>query len=220
MNVAPAAEVEPAGRVLRHDDPRPALELPRDHQLLLIAAAQRAARGVRARGARSPNWSSSSRRAVARRPPVDPAPADPRLRRARAEHHVLGQREVGDQSFGGAVLGDERHRARDLEPAAERRRSAGHRAEQLALAVALDRRDADDLARRARSSEAWREPGAALPRHVERRRSGSDRPVAPGAARPRRRDGRGRSPIIAAARTPACVPRTAPAAPPRPDAAP
>ena len=57
------------------------------------------------------------------------------------------ERHRRNQSLGGAVLGDEGDRLRDLPEAAEGMDAPSDRAQQLPLAVPLHRGDADDLAR-------------------------------------------------------------------------
>src|SRR6266550_2880461 len=93
MDIGRGTDVEAAGRILRHDHPGGADELPPDHQLLLIAAAQ--LRGSHVRPGRDHSeFPQQHGGALAREAPIDPPPPKPGIARMGAEDHVLREREL------------------------------------------------------------------------------------------------------------------------------
>ena len=146
-------------------------------------------------GCRRRDWRPSSRsrargRAAARGPRrsmrgLAGAIDEPEARQPVEDPHadILAHREVEEQALGVAVVGDEadaggadRAGRRPVEPRAAhpttpalRGVDAGERAQELALALALDPGEADDLAR-ARGQTHVVEAGAAEPGHFEQQR--------------------------------------------------
>src|SRR5262245_16905837 len=140
------AQVESARRILGDHHARLARQLAADHDLLLVPPAERRGRHVRPRR----HHAELAQQAGGPRPgdfPIHPPPANPRVVGPGPEHHVLGERERGNQSFRRAVLRNERHRPRDLAAPPQRLQAPRDGPEQLALPVPFHGRDADDLAR-------------------------------------------------------------------------
>ena len=210
-----------AARGLRGDEhARVAGDLAGDDALLLVAARQR-------RGQRSgppPRTSYSLIRLAARsRMRVDQQPAAPRQlgRVVLAQGEVLRQREVEDEAAALAVLGDVRdavadHAARagvghvvaaDDDRARIDRPQAGDRLDELALAVAVDAGQGDDLARAHGQRGAADRGQAAVVAHLEVARPRAPAPSAPPAAS--RRAAAPRGPPSAGPATPRSRPRWA-----------
>ena len=153
------ADIDAAGRLRRDEQRQVAAELARQHDLLLVAARERAHRGADARAAHV-ELAELLLREFVQRPPLQIPGLDERLAARAVEHEVLGDRERPDETVFVAVLGDEAdalvedppHAPADELLAVERCGAAhlGLEAEQrfgqLRLPVALDTGDGEDLA--------------------------------------------------------------------------
>ena len=143
-------------------------QLARHHDALLVAAAQRRRGDLRARrGDRI--LLEQLRHAVPRPAPIHGAAAKPRIGGRRTEHEVLGERHLGNETFSRSVFRDERDGFRHLATPTQRDDPSRDGPQQLALAVALDCRDAHDLTRPDdERCPAQRDPESVVARDVER----------------------------------------------------
>src|SRR6478736_6247032 len=153
------ADVEPSRRLSGDQDLRVAVDLTREHDLLLVAAGQ--APGAR-RGTAPAHVELPDQRARPLNQPAGEEPAEARRggRAVVVEREVLCDRVLEHEPPPLAVLGDvteaglevavRRLRGDVLAADADRPRfdrvQAGDRVDQLGLAVPVDPRDADDLA--------------------------------------------------------------------------
>ena len=159
MDELDGADVEAARGLGGHEDGRVTRHLARDDDLLLVAARER--RRERRRPP-TPNveLAQQTDRALDEPPRVQPAEARRRLLLEIVQREVLGEREVQHEPTPLPVLGDmadslvehrPRARAGDVLAAEEDAPSRGapeprQGVDELRLAVAVDSRDADDLA--------------------------------------------------------------------------
>jgi hypothetical protein len=155
------AHVEPAGGLAGQQHAQLPAELAGQDDLLLVAARQRARRGVH-RGRPHVELGHPGGRVGPRRGQVqgDTVPGVGRLV-VHVEHHVVGHREAGHHPVGLTVLGHvadagpdplPRRGRRDVLPGQRHRARAGRpqphqRLAELGLPVALHAGDAEDLAR-------------------------------------------------------------------------
>ena len=160
VNGRRCADVETARRILGDHHPRRRGQLPGSDEFLLVATTQSCGRDIGAWGGDAVVVQETLC-VGACMGPVDPAPLDPRLVPARGEHDVLGERELRNQPLGRPVFRNESHGPGDLEPSAKQVYPSGHRPQELALPIALDRRHSHDLTAVNRKGHGpYREPDA------------------------------------------------------------
>ena len=160
MNVLDRAHVQAAGGLHRHDQRKIAVNLAGDDGLLLVAAGHAAGHGDRALTGAHVVLLNQALGILANLVEADEAaPLEAGLI-ILLQHHVLLQGVIQDQAVLVAVLRDVAHARRAARadggvgdvPAAERHAARGNlfktrqRVNQLGLAVAVDARDAQDLA--------------------------------------------------------------------------
>src|SRR5438046_5481051 len=154
------ADVQTACRLRRDQHARVAGDLAREDHLLLVAAGERACERLRPAAAYVV-LAEQTARALDHAARIEPPPARERRLVVVVQRDVLRERELEHEPAPLAVLGyvpeplleaDVRIRARQLLPAdqystARRLAEARERVDELRLSVAVDARDADDLAR-------------------------------------------------------------------------
>ena len=141
MHCRRRAKVEPTRGVLHDERARRVVERAREHELLLVAAGERAGASVRTRGT---HVAFAEERGRARGQCV---PRHATTARARvAQRQVLRERRIEQQRVAVPVLGHEGDVVRCAQLATRDGQQAGDGAQQLVLPRALDRREAHDFA--------------------------------------------------------------------------